>query len=143
MCVCVCVCALLPRSLLQQLQSLQAVLAGKVPKSCRVAGTQTSSCLMVLHCVCVCVCECVRACVCVCVCVREREREKERDRKSVKNSLWLLSEYSPHAPLSGAGLVYVGHAAGCVSGTRLGRTKERREEPATPPPRLCSTLRGE
>ncbi|KAI3366611.1 hypothetical protein L3Q82_009291, partial [Scortum barcoo] len=36
------------KSLLQQLQSLQAVLAGKVPKSCRVAGTQTSSCLMVV-----------------------------------------------------------------------------------------------
>ncbi|XP_067438300.1 cyclic AMP-responsive element-binding protein 3-like protein 2 isoform X1 [Thunnus thynnus] len=36
------------KSLLQQLQSLQAVVAGKVPKSCRVAGTQTSSCLMVV-----------------------------------------------------------------------------------------------
>uniref|UniRef100_A0A3Q0QZL2 Cyclic AMP-responsive element-binding protein 3-like protein 2 n=1 Tax=Amphilophus citrinellus TaxID=61819 RepID=A0A3Q0QZL2_AMPCI len=35
-------------SLLQQLQSLQAVVAGKVPKSCRVIGTQTSSCLMVV-----------------------------------------------------------------------------------------------
>lgn len=46
--------------------------------------------------------------------------------EGVKNSLWLLSEYSPHAPLS-AGLVYVGHAAGCASGTRLGRTTERSE----------------
>lgn len=46
--------------------------------------------------------------------------------EGVKNSLWLLSEYSPHAPLS-AGLVYVGHAAGCASGTRLGRTPERSE----------------
>ncbi|XP_068611369.1 cyclic AMP-responsive element-binding protein 3-like protein 2 [Brachionichthys hirsutus] len=36
------------KSLLQQLQSLQAVVAGKLPKSCRVAGTQTSSCLMVV-----------------------------------------------------------------------------------------------
>ncbi|KAF7649029.1 hypothetical protein LDENG_00148260 [Lucifuga dentata] len=36
------------KSLLQQLQSLQAVVAGKVTKSCRVAGTQTSSCLMVV-----------------------------------------------------------------------------------------------
>ncbi|XP_056133204.1 cyclic AMP-responsive element-binding protein 3-like protein 2 isoform X2 [Lampris incognitus] len=36
------------KSLLQQLQSLQAVVAAKVPKSCRVAGTQTSSCLMVV-----------------------------------------------------------------------------------------------
>uniref|UniRef100_A0A8C5EL04 Cyclic AMP-responsive element-binding protein 3-like protein 2 n=1 Tax=Gouania willdenowi TaxID=441366 RepID=A0A8C5EL04_GOUWI len=36
------------KSLLQQLQSLQAAVAGKVPKSCRVAGTQTSSCLMVV-----------------------------------------------------------------------------------------------
>uniref|UniRef100_UPI0037E98B52 cyclic AMP-responsive element-binding protein 3-like protein 2 n=1 Tax=Semicossyphus pulcher TaxID=241346 RepID=UPI0037E98B52 len=36
------------KSLLQQLQSLQAMVAGKVPKSCRVAGTQTSSCLMVV-----------------------------------------------------------------------------------------------
>ncbi|KAM6895322.1 cyclic AMP-responsive element-binding protein 3-like protein 2 isoform 2-T2 [Xenentodon cancila] len=35
-------------SLLQQLQSLQAAVAGKVHKSCRVAGTQTSSCLMVV-----------------------------------------------------------------------------------------------
>ena len=51
-----CVCVSLSRSLLQQLQSLQAVVAGKVHKSCRVAGTQTSSCLMVLLCVCVCLC---------------------------------------------------------------------------------------
>ncbi|XP_033931091.1 cyclic AMP-responsive element-binding protein 3-like protein 2 [Pseudochaenichthys georgianus] len=36
------------KSLLQQLQSLQAVVTGKVPKSCRMAGTQTSSCLMVV-----------------------------------------------------------------------------------------------
>ncbi|XP_061662098.1 cyclic AMP-responsive element-binding protein 3-like protein 2 [Syngnathoides biaculeatus] len=36
------------KSLLQQLQALQALLSGKVSKSCRVAGTQTSSCLMVL-----------------------------------------------------------------------------------------------
>lgn len=36
------------KSLLQQLQSLQAAVTGKVPKSCRVAGTQTSSCLMVV-----------------------------------------------------------------------------------------------
>ncbi|XP_077450639.1 cyclic AMP-responsive element-binding protein 3-like protein 2 [Stigmatopora argus] len=36
------------KSLLQQLQALQALLSGKVSKSCRAAGTQTSSCLMVL-----------------------------------------------------------------------------------------------
>lgn len=36
------------KSLLQQLQALQALVAGKVSKSCRVAGTQTSSCLMVV-----------------------------------------------------------------------------------------------
>ncbi|RVE56535.1 hypothetical protein OJAV_G00222150 [Oryzias javanicus] len=36
------------KSLLQQLQSLQAMVTGKLPKSCRVAGTQTSSCLMVV-----------------------------------------------------------------------------------------------
>ncbi|XP_054595860.1 cyclic AMP-responsive element-binding protein 3-like protein 2 isoform X1 [Nothobranchius furzeri] len=36
------------KSLLQQLQSLQALVAGKVHRSCRVAGTQTSSCLMVV-----------------------------------------------------------------------------------------------
>ncbi|XP_061570496.1 cyclic AMP-responsive element-binding protein 3-like protein 2 isoform X2 [Cololabis saira] len=35
-------------SLLQQLQSLQAAVARKVHKSCRAAGTQTSSCLMVV-----------------------------------------------------------------------------------------------
>ncbi|XP_057710672.1 cyclic AMP-responsive element-binding protein 3-like protein 2 [Corythoichthys intestinalis] len=36
------------KSLLQQLQALQALLSGKVSKSCRAAGTQTSSCLMVV-----------------------------------------------------------------------------------------------
>ncbi|XP_033882112.3 cyclic AMP-responsive element-binding protein 3-like protein 2 isoform X2 [Acipenser ruthenus] len=36
------------RSLLQQLQCLQAVVAGKVPRSCRVASTQTGTCLMVV-----------------------------------------------------------------------------------------------
>lgn len=36
------------KSLLQQLQALQAVITGKVSKSCRVAGTQTSSCLMMV-----------------------------------------------------------------------------------------------
>uniref|UniRef100_A0A3P8YKU9 Cyclic AMP-responsive element-binding protein 3-like protein 2 n=1 Tax=Esox lucius TaxID=8010 RepID=A0A3P8YKU9_ESOLU len=36
------------KTLIQQLHSLQAVVAGKVPRSCRVAGTQTSSCLMVV-----------------------------------------------------------------------------------------------
>ncbi|XP_033888189.2 cyclic AMP-responsive element-binding protein 3-like protein 2 [Acipenser ruthenus] len=36
------------RSLLQQLQCLQAVVAGKVPRSCRVATTQTGTCLMVV-----------------------------------------------------------------------------------------------
>nr|XP_057922002.1 cyclic AMP-responsive element-binding protein 3-like protein 2 [Doryrhamphus excisus] len=36
------------KSLLQQLQSLQASLSGRLPKSCRVATTQTSSCLMVV-----------------------------------------------------------------------------------------------
>ncbi|XP_005747289.1 cyclic AMP-responsive element-binding protein 3-like protein 2 [Pundamilia nyererei] len=36
------------KSLLQQLQSLQAAVAGKVSKSCRMVGTQTSSCLMVV-----------------------------------------------------------------------------------------------
>uniref|UniRef100_A0A3Q2SRR3 Cyclic AMP-responsive element-binding protein 3-like protein 2 n=1 Tax=Fundulus heteroclitus TaxID=8078 RepID=A0A3Q2SRR3_FUNHE len=34
------------KSLLQQLQALQAMVAGKIQKSCRMAGTQTSSCLM-------------------------------------------------------------------------------------------------
>ncbi|XP_014327201.1 cyclic AMP-responsive element-binding protein 3-like protein 2 [Xiphophorus maculatus] len=36
------------KSLLQQLQALQAMVAGKIQKSCRMAGTQTSSCLMVV-----------------------------------------------------------------------------------------------
>uniref|UniRef100_A0A673FW25 Cyclic AMP-responsive element-binding protein 3-like protein 2 n=1 Tax=Sinocyclocheilus rhinocerous TaxID=307959 RepID=A0A673FW25_9TELE len=36
------------KSLLQQLHSLQAAVAGKVPRSCRVTGTQTSTCLMVV-----------------------------------------------------------------------------------------------
>ncbi|KAL0962740.1 hypothetical protein UPYG_G00344700 [Umbra pygmaea] len=36
------------KTLIQQLHSLQAVVAGKVPRSCRVAGTQTTSCLMVV-----------------------------------------------------------------------------------------------
>ncbi|KAL7827738.1 hypothetical protein AOLI_G00308900 [Acnodon oligacanthus] len=36
------------KSLLQQLHSLQAVVAGKVPRSCRMASTQTSTCLMVV-----------------------------------------------------------------------------------------------
>ncbi|XP_077401426.1 cyclic AMP-responsive element-binding protein 3-like protein 2 [Vanacampus margaritifer] len=36
------------KSLLQQLQALQALLSGKVSKSCRMVGTQTSSCLMVV-----------------------------------------------------------------------------------------------
>lgn len=36
------------KSLIQQLHSLQAVVAGKVPRSCRMAGTQTSTCLMVV-----------------------------------------------------------------------------------------------
>lgn len=36
------------KSLLQQLQALQALVAGKVSKSCRVTGTQTSSCLMMV-----------------------------------------------------------------------------------------------
>nr|XP_014340782.1 PREDICTED: cyclic AMP-responsive element-binding protein 3-like protein 2 [Latimeria chalumnae] len=35
------------RTLLQQLQRLQALVAGKVPRSCKVASTQTSTCLMV------------------------------------------------------------------------------------------------
>ncbi|XP_069048099.1 cyclic AMP-responsive element-binding protein 3-like protein 2 [Lepisosteus oculatus] len=35
------------KSLLQQLHCLQAVVAGKVPLSCRVIGTQTTTCLMV------------------------------------------------------------------------------------------------
>uniref|UniRef100_A0A673I9M8 Cyclic AMP-responsive element-binding protein 3-like protein 2 n=1 Tax=Sinocyclocheilus rhinocerous TaxID=307959 RepID=A0A673I9M8_9TELE len=36
------------KSLLQQLHSLQAAVTGKVPRSCRVTGTQTSTCLMVV-----------------------------------------------------------------------------------------------
>ncbi|XP_052439189.1 cyclic AMP-responsive element-binding protein 3-like protein 2 isoform X1 [Carassius gibelio] len=36
------------KSLLQQLHSLQVAVAGKVPRSCRMTGTQTSSCLMVV-----------------------------------------------------------------------------------------------
>ncbi|XP_008313664.1 cyclic AMP-responsive element-binding protein 3-like protein 2 isoform X2 [Cynoglossus semilaevis] len=36
------------KSLLQQLQSLQALVAGKVHRSCRAASTQTSTCLMVV-----------------------------------------------------------------------------------------------
>ncbi|XP_053505986.1 cyclic AMP-responsive element-binding protein 3-like protein 2 [Ictalurus furcatus] len=36
------------KSLLQQLQSLQAMVTGKVPRSCKMASTQTSTCLMAL-----------------------------------------------------------------------------------------------
>ncbi|XP_078063126.1 cyclic AMP-responsive element-binding protein 3-like protein 1 [Mustelus asterias] len=36
------------RTLLQQLQKLQALVAGKVPRPCRVASTQTGTCLMVV-----------------------------------------------------------------------------------------------
>lgn len=36
------------RSLLQQLQKLQALVAGKVPRSCKMASTQTGACLMVV-----------------------------------------------------------------------------------------------
>ncbi|XP_060758749.1 cyclic AMP-responsive element-binding protein 3-like protein 2 isoform X2 [Neoarius graeffei] len=36
------------KSLLQQLHSLQAMVAGKVPRSCKMASTQTSTCLMAL-----------------------------------------------------------------------------------------------
>ncbi|XP_063045282.1 cyclic AMP-responsive element-binding protein 3-like protein 1, partial [Engraulis encrasicolus] len=36
------------RSLLQQLQKLQALVSGKVPRSCRIASTQTGTCLMVV-----------------------------------------------------------------------------------------------
>ncbi|KAL2088763.1 hypothetical protein ACEWY4_015662 [Coilia grayii] len=36
------------RSLLQQLQKLQALVSGKVPRSCRMASTQTGTCLMVV-----------------------------------------------------------------------------------------------
>ena len=35
------------RSLLQQLQKLQTLVSGKVPRSCRMASTQTGTCLMV------------------------------------------------------------------------------------------------
>nr|XP_006642739.1 PREDICTED: cyclic AMP-responsive element-binding protein 3-like protein 1 [Lepisosteus oculatus] len=35
------------RSLLQQLQKLQVLVAGKVPRSCKMASTQTGTCLMV------------------------------------------------------------------------------------------------
>ncbi|MFT7814544.1 cyclic AMP-responsive element-binding protein 3-like protein 1 [Arapaima gigas] len=36
------------RSLLQQLQKLQTLVAGKVPRSCKMASTQTGTCLMVV-----------------------------------------------------------------------------------------------
>ncbi|KAG7467969.1 hypothetical protein MATL_G00137710, partial [Megalops atlanticus] len=36
------------RSLLQQLQKLQALVAGKVPRSCKMVSTQTGTCLMVV-----------------------------------------------------------------------------------------------
>ncbi|KAL4642119.1 cyclic AMP-responsive element-binding protein 3-like protein 1 [Arapaima gigas] len=36
------------RSLLQQLQKLQSLVAAKVPRSCKMASTQTGTCLMVL-----------------------------------------------------------------------------------------------
>ncbi|XP_036439881.1 cyclic AMP-responsive element-binding protein 3-like protein 1 isoform X1 [Colossoma macropomum] len=36
------------RSLLQQLQKLQALVSGKVPRSCKMASTQTGTCLMVV-----------------------------------------------------------------------------------------------
>ncbi|XP_072447893.1 cyclic AMP-responsive element-binding protein 3-like protein 1 [Chiloscyllium punctatum] len=36
------------RTLLQQLQKLQALVAGKVPRPCRVVSTQTGTCLMVV-----------------------------------------------------------------------------------------------
>ncbi|KAK2832560.1 hypothetical protein Q7C36_016022 [Tachysurus vachellii] len=36
------------KSLLQQLHSLQAMVTGKVPRSCKMASTQTSTCLMAL-----------------------------------------------------------------------------------------------
>lgn len=38
---------LLGRTLLQQLQKLQALVMGKVSRTCKLAGTQTSTCLMV------------------------------------------------------------------------------------------------
>lgn len=37
----------LGRTLLQQLQKLQALVMGKVSRSCKLAGTQTGTCLMV------------------------------------------------------------------------------------------------
>ncbi|XP_072408579.1 cyclic AMP-responsive element-binding protein 3-like protein 2 [Chiloscyllium punctatum] len=36
------------RSLLQQLQGLQVLVAGKVPRPCKMASTQTSTCLMIV-----------------------------------------------------------------------------------------------
>ncbi|XP_067856024.1 cyclic AMP-responsive element-binding protein 3-like protein 2 isoform X2 [Heptranchias perlo] len=36
------------RSLLQQLQGLQVLVAGKMPRTCKVASTQTSTCLMIV-----------------------------------------------------------------------------------------------
>uniref|UniRef100_A0A4W4F5P1 BZIP domain-containing protein n=1 Tax=Electrophorus electricus TaxID=8005 RepID=A0A4W4F5P1_ELEEL len=36
------------RSLLQQLQKLQSLVSGKVPRNCKMASTQTGTCLMVL-----------------------------------------------------------------------------------------------
>ncbi|KAG2463230.1 CR3L1 protein, partial [Polypterus senegalus] len=36
------------RTLLQQLQKLQSLVAGKVPRSCRMASTQTGTCIMVM-----------------------------------------------------------------------------------------------
>ncbi|XP_076861592.1 cyclic AMP-responsive element-binding protein 3-like protein 1 [Brachyhypopomus gauderio] len=36
------------RSLLQQLQKLQSLVSGKVPRSCKMASTQTGTCLMVV-----------------------------------------------------------------------------------------------
>nr|XP_005987033.1 PREDICTED: cyclic AMP-responsive element-binding protein 3-like protein 1 [Latimeria chalumnae] len=36
------------KTLLQQLQKLQALVAGKVPRSCKMAATQTGTCLMVV-----------------------------------------------------------------------------------------------
>lgn len=42
-----CVFCIIFRSLLQQLQRLQALVSGKVPRSCKIASTQTGTCLMV------------------------------------------------------------------------------------------------
>lgn len=42
-----CLLFLLSRTLLQQLQRLQAMVAGKVSRSCKAASTQTGTCLMV------------------------------------------------------------------------------------------------